>query len=135
LMFPYTAHGDSCNAYLCTVVPGSEIDSWEDIGSSMEELMAAVNKQPVSVAIEADESAFQFYADGVLTTGCGTNLDHGVLLTGYGVTEDEGVKYWNIKNSWGPEWGSNGYIKILRGAPQEGGECGILESASYPVLA
>jgi hypothetical protein len=47
-------------------------------------LKAALVKQPVSVAIEADQSAFQTYTSGVLTKGCGTNLDHGVLAVGYG---------------------------------------------------
>lgn len=40
-----------------------------------------------------------------------------------------------VKNSWGPEWGAEGYILLKREAAQEGGECGILEQASYPVLA
>ncbi|CAM9982159.1 unnamed protein product, partial [Ectocarpus sp. 4 AP-2014] len=53
---------------------------------------------------------------------------------GYGVSED-GIKYWKVKNSWGPEWGAEGYILLKREADQEGGECGILEQASYPVLA
>jgi KDEL-tailed cysteine endopeptidase len=50
----------------------------------------------VSVAIEADEQAFQFYSGGVLTSGCGTSLDHGVLLVGYGTSED-GIDYWTLK--------------------------------------
>lgn len=42
---------------------------------------------------------------------------------------------WQVKNSWGAEWGAEGYILLKREADQEGGECGILEQASYPVLA
>ncbi|CAM9574847.1 unnamed protein product [Hapterophycus canaliculatus] len=80
------------------------------------------------------QMSFQLYSGGVLTAACGTNLDHGVLLVGYGVSED-GIKYWKVKNSWGPEWGAEGYILLKREAAQEGGECGILEQASYPVLA
>ena len=78
------------------------------------ELQAAVARGPVSVAIEADTSIFS-YADGVLKNeDCGVNLDHGVLIVGYG-EEYNGDKYWLVKNSWGPDWGDNGYIKI---APQ-----------------
>jgi C1A family cysteine protease len=131
--YTYTAKNGRCQPNKCSVVPGSNVASWVDVEPNEEALMAAVIKQPVSIAIEADEAAFQFYSGGVLTSGCGTNLDHGVLLIGYG-TSDDGLDYWTIKNSWGAEWGDSGYIKILRGASQEGGECGILESASYPIL-
>ena len=61
--------------------------------------------QPVSVAIEADQKAFQLYMGGVFSDdACGTDLDHGVLVVGYGVDAIEG-EYYIVKNSWGPEWG------------------------------
>jgi len=131
--YTYDAKDERCSLNKCSLVKGSQVDSWIDVKPNESALMEAVSKQPVSIAIEADEQAFQFYSGGVLTSGCGTTLDHGVLLVGYGTTED-GIDYWTIKNSWGPEWGDEGYIKILRGASQEGGECGILQSASYPIL-
>jgi C1A family cysteine protease len=96
----------------------------------VKELMKAVAKQPVSIAIEADQSIFQFYDSGVITGNCGHKLDHGVLLVGYDTTE-EGIDYWKVKNSWGPEWGSNGYVLIGR---SDKNVCGIMMSASYPIL-
>ena len=84
----------------------------------------------MSIAIQADQMAFQHYTSGVLTSGCGQQLDHGVLATGYG-TSDDGVDYWMVKNSWGPEWGANGYILIERSSANL---CGVLSSASYPVM-
>lgn len=45
-------------------------------------LQAAVSKMPVSVAVEADQSAFQFYEKGVVSKKCGNKLDHGVLVVG-----------------------------------------------------
>merc|ERR1712110_1327984 len=89
-------------------------------------LMAALNKGPVSIAIEADKSAFQGYRGGILDNpACGTQLDHAVLLVTYGT---EGKDYWKIKNSWGPRWGEGGYIRFVRGSNQ----CGLLGEACYP---
>jgi len=68
-------------------------------------MMAAVSVQPVSVAIQANQMAFQNYKSGVLSkdSKCGTNLDHGVLAVGYGTDATSGLDYWKVKNSWGPK--------------------------------
>jgi len=93
---------------------------------SADQLKAALNAGPVSIAIEADKAAFQQYTGGVLTgTACGTSLDHGVLAVGYGT--ENGVDYFLIKNSWGASWGDKGFIKV-----GQDNVCGILQSPSYP---
>ena len=134
--YPYTsgktgATGKSCLSSSCQVVPGSRVESHTDVLSTDHALMAAIVQQPVSVAIEADQSTFQFYSSGVMTQPCGTNLDHGVLAVGYGTSED-GIDYYKIKNSWGSTWGEEGYIRLERGGSQEKGQCGILSTPSYP---
>ncbi|KAA8536219.1 hypothetical protein F0562_028697 [Nyssa sinensis] len=110
--YPYRATDGTCdqnrkNARVVT------IDGYEDVPSNDEySLKKAVANQPVSVAIEAGGRAFQFYQSGVFTGLCGTALDHGVVAVGYG-TQD-GVDYWIVRNSWGANWGENGYIKLQR---------------------
>lgn len=127
--YPYTANENKCKK--CSTVV--QISSFENVQENENALQQAVYKQPVSVAIEADQSSFQFYSSGVLTSKCGTNLDHGVLVVGYG--ELNGTKYWKVKNSWGPNWGANGYILLERNVSQKGGQCGITLMASYPVVS
>jgi hypothetical protein len=130
--YPYVGRDAACTK-LCMPVTGSAPRQIIDVEHMQASLEHAVAKQPVAIAIEADQVAFKFYKKGVLTGLCGTTLDHGVLATGYGTTSD-GIKFWRVKNSWGPAWGDNGYINIQRGKPVKGGECGLLLSASYPTL-
>merc|ERR1711959_704327 len=97
------------------------------------QVQAGVAQQPVSVAIEADQSGFQFYKSGVFSGTCGTKLDHGVLAVGYGT--DSGKAYWKVKNSWGASWGQNGYILMARNTANKAGQCGIAMQPSYPKMS
>ncbi len=128
--YKYTAQDGKCKK--CSTV--TKVDSFVDITPNSEgDLLKAVSQQPVSVAIEADQSVFQFYSSGIMdSTSCGTNLDHGVLLVGWG--DIDGKLYWKVKNSWGASWGDNGYILLSRNVSNPEGQCGIAMMASYPVI-
>lgn len=71
-----------------------------------------------------------YYSGGVVDGNCGTQLDHGVLLVGYG-QETDGVEFWKIKNSWGPNWGEKGYIRVKASSANL---CGVLSAPSFPVV-
>lgn len=132
--YPYEAAGGNCKASSCSVgIPKGTVTGFKDVAEEdTQALQDAVALGPVSVAIEADKDAFQFYENGVLSSQCGTTLDHGVLLVGYGT--ENGEDYWLIKNSWGTSWGMSGYGKLERGK-SAAGECGIKKEPSYPIMS
>jgi C1A family cysteine protease len=130
--YPYEAADGSCRASSCKSQPSSKITGYQDVAQNNEaQLRAAVSQQPVSVAIEADQAAFQFYKSGIFNQPCGTSLDHGVLAVGF--SSDQGG-YWIVKNSWGASWGDNGYISMAFGMNGGAGECGIAMEPSYPTF-
>jgi len=130
---------------------------WERLPeNSYEALLRATSERgPVGVSVAAQ--AWASYANGIFDD-CEKDsiIDHAVVLMGYGKDEDTGALFYLVQNSWGPEWGEQGRIRLLRqngdeehcgvdrqpeagtgcrGGPKEVkvcGMCGILYDASIP---
>merc|ERR1711865_992560 len=131
--YPYKAKAGTCDQKTCVTSADSRgVASHVDVPKSNEAALAeAVAKGPVSIAIEADQQAFQFYKSGVFSKACGTQLDHGVLIVGYGSEND--ANYWIVKNSWGATWGDAGFIKLAKDVASPDGTCGLAMQPSYPI--
>ncbi|XVE53984.1 hypothetical protein DITRI_Ditri03aG0046400 [Diplodiscus trichospermus] len=130
--YPYTAKDGQCK-FSSENIGVQVIDSVNITLGSEDELKHAVALvRPVSVAFQVVTS-FRFYKGGVYTSDkCGStsmDVNHAVLAVGYGV--ENGIPYWLIKNSWGAEWGDNGYFKMEMGKNM----CGVATCASYPIVA
>ncbi|GAB2222450.1 hypothetical protein Droror1_Dr00013671 [Drosera rotundifolia] len=130
--YPYKAYDSTCDTYRKNAKVVT-IDDYEDVPYNDEiALKKAVASQPVSVAIEGGGRAFQLYDSGIFTGRCGTSLDHGVVAVGYGTEKSK--DYWIVRNSWGSDWGEDGYIRLERNIGGRGnGKCGISMEPSYPV--
>ncbi|KAJ8984236.1 hypothetical protein NQ317_007468 [Molorchus minor] len=117
--YPFTAVDGTCTFETSKVA--LQLSSYKTITKDSEsELKKAVGTiGPVSVSIDA--SYFQLYTGGIFDeSSCTTTVNHGVLVVGYG-TED-GTPYWLVKNSWGADWGEEGFIKMVR---DKNDQCGI----------
>jgi len=124
--YPYTAQDGSCAFKPANI--GATLASYKDIQSQSESaLQSAITARPVSVAIDASHSSFQLYHSGTYyEPNCSpTQLDHGVLAVGY----DTSAGFYIVKNSWGTDWGMQGYIQMSLG---KNNNCGIATMSSYP---
>lgn len=131
--YPYTA-GTTKTAGSCQKCTSASVSfsSCSDVAPNNQvALAAAVAKQPVVIAIEADTRYFQSYSGGILdSTSCGTNLDHAVEIVGYGT--EKGTDYWIVRNSWGSSWGEQGYVRIKKtSSTNDIGICGVAAEPSF----
>nr|GMD08376.1 senescence-specific cysteine protease SAG39-like [Ipomoea batatas] len=124
----------SCNTTKIGNPPDIIIDYGETYPDEIS-LLSTVKEQPVSAGIIIDGQLFRQYAGGIFTGygggDCGSGGSHAVTIIGYG-TSDDGEDYWLVKNSWGTDWGENGYMKMARGISADG-VCAVNKSAFYPI--
>ena len=116
------------------------------------ELELALAQKPVLVSLKARSDIFRNYKSGVISN-CDRDmqsdsdedmdvdeeypLDHFALVVGHGQTIS-GTNYWLLQNSFGNQWGEDGYVKILKQdiEPVSGvdnfGTCNLLAQPLYP---
>uniref|UniRef100_A0A3B4A0Q6 Cathepsin F n=1 Tax=Periophthalmus magnuspinnatus TaxID=409849 RepID=A0A3B4A0Q6_9GOBI len=127
--YSYTGHKQRCD--FTTRKVAAYINSSVEIAKDENEIAAWLAEHgPVSVALNA--FAMQFYRRGVSHPWkifCNPwMIDHAVLMVGYG--NRNGVPFWAIKNSWGENYGEQGYYYLYRGS----NACGINKMASSAVI-
>lgn len=95
------------------------------VNSEEKILHILANYGPVTVAVNA--MLWQHYLGGIIQYHCDgaiANLNHAVLIVGYDRTGD--IPHYIAQNSWGSDFGDNGYVKIAYGK----NVCGIANQVS-----
>ena len=105
---PYSSHFGICSASDLVYV-ANENERYYDISES--QVITLLQGGPLAIYVAAD--GWEYYHSGIFRCNYWDRMDHAVLLVGYG--ED----FWLIKNSWGDDWGEQGYMKISRNKHQD----------------
>ena len=68
---------------------------------------------PIACGVAVPDS-LEKYTGGIYNDKTGdTNIVHDISVVGYGV--ENGVKYWTVRNSWGTQFGEDGFFRVIRG--------------------
>jgi len=108
--YPYTAEDGKCASSSCK--PAANVNSVVPVDGSEQNIYSKLQTLgPLSICCDAEP--WQNYNGGIMTGDqCGDNVDHAIQLTGYSPSQGG---YWIVRNSWGTDWGTNGFIWLSYG--------------------
>ena len=129
--YPYTNSKGSCQDDSTKYVD-MKVTGYNKLGTSYglyspvdEDEMKEFLYENCPLAIALNSTPLKEYIDGIIDLSkyqCSEDgINHAVVVVGYGVDSDTGLKYWIVRNSWGKDWGEDGYFRIARGK----GACGV----------
>jgi len=128
--YPYTGEDGNCAFASQDVV--ATISNWKyatSLYSETELQSNLVAYGPLSVCVDA--ASWQDYQSGVMSwEDCAfiNVLDHCVQLTGYNT--EASTPFWWVRNSWGTDWGVEGYIQLEMWRDT----CGIAHEATTSIV-
>ena len=113
--FPYQARDLSCSGPYPHIYLLKNWDYVKNSNSvpSIDSIKQAIyNNGPISAAIHVD-NAFRAYKSGIFNSNDPSTVNHAITLVGW--KDDPDVTnggYWILRNSWGDDWGEDGYMRI-----------------------
>ena len=102
----------------CEII--KNVDGWKFIANDVDTIKTVLYKYgPVATSIDAADDAFRAYTGGVYEHYNAAMVNHAVLIVGWDDNlGPEGA--WIVKNSWGTDWGMDGYCYIAYGSAKIG---------------
>ncbi|KAK2972178.1 hypothetical protein RJ640_030723 [Escallonia rubra] len=89
-----------------------------------EDVLRALRRHPLAGAVDFTPTFRDFRGSGILEeVGPQKKGRHAFLIVGFG--SENGITYYKIQNSWGTNWGENGFAKVRRD---------LVHSICFPVL-
>jgi C1A family cysteine protease len=115
--YPYTANDSPCNPCSGWMAQVVLIKSWDWVTNTVTGIETALQSGPVTTFMTV-YSDFYHYSGGIykVTAGATAEGGHLVAIIGY----DHANNYWICKNSWGADWGENGFFRIQMGQANTG---------------
>ncbi|UKK02329.2 hypothetical protein MACK_001686 [Theileria orientalis] len=107
--YKYKGVKNQCSAYKCEKESGfKEIVSLKDKNA-----LEFLKKNGPFLTLFYTTNDFFLYGDGIFNGSCEAKEAHSVVVVGHGLDTEKNKKYWIVKNSWGEDWGEEGYFRIL----------------------
>ena len=132
--YPYLAQDGTCN-YNADKAQKVNTGAAFITSNKVKSFKSALKQRPISAAINANAAVIHLYGSGVISakSDCPKVLTHAVLVVGYEIIYGE--EAFIVKNSWGSNWGEDGYVYISTDKDANGGAgvCGILSEGFIPV--
>jgi len=137
--YPYDGQADALCRRRPEATSRASVDAWGVLPTNQEDLIEIALRYigPVTAAINGGDPYFMAYKGGIFENPyCHQEPNHAVLITGYGEEIDPAanttVRYWIARNSWGTNWGEEGFVRLRRGSGKKDtpGVCGVARSVS-----
>lgn len=129
---PYTAVDTKACAFKSSSSVAKIKDVFWYMGINEDSIENILNSYgPLIITIDGSQPTFLLYKSGVYKDSkcSSSNVNHAMLLVGYDRDSKFG-DYWLIKNSFGVNWGEDGYFRLERGRNR----CGITAYVLYATI-
>lgn len=109
----------NCSPHEACFVPDEypvfHTEQYGEVIGEKEMMNEIYQRGPIACGVAVPQS-LEDYTSGIYCDDTGdVNIVHDISVVGYGVDADTGAKYWLMRNSWGTQWGEQGFAKICRG--------------------
>lgn len=126
IAMPYQANDEvPCNENSHPVL--ATIKGWTSLPNNVDVLKTYLMIAPLAVAFTVYDNFNSYWSGCYSHIDEGEPVNHAVLLVGWDDNMCEGEGAWRVKNSWGKDWGDDGYFWIKYGSCNFGTAAALID--------